>query len=204
MSKRIGFAFTGSFCTLKDAVVQLENLVEMGYKIIPIVSYSVNEWNTRFENKDEFKRQISDATGEEIVSTIIQAERFGPKDPLDALIVAPTTGNTVAKLTHGITDTPVTMAVKATLRNNKPVVLAIATNDAISTNGPNIMTLLYRDNYYLVPLEQDDPAKKPSSLIAKFGLIPHTLCEAMNGIWNENAVPEELRCKMLRGPKRDV
>jgi dipicolinate synthase subunit B len=174
----------------------------MGYHVHPIMSYSVRDWDTRFGSKDHFKSEIEGITGEEIITTVVEAEQFGPKKPLDALVVAPTTGNTIAKLTYGITDTPVTMAVKATLRNEKPVVLAIATNDGISTNGPNIMTLLYRQNYYLVPLTQDDPVKIPNSLIANFGLIIPTLCEAMNSNWNEKAIPETLRAKMLRGPKR--
>jgi dipicolinate synthase subunit B len=202
MSKNIGWAFTGSYCTLDQAIYQLENLMEYGYKVYPIASPGVIKDNTRFGNGKDFENKIMNITGEEIVTDIIKAEEFGPIIPLDAIVVAPTTGNTVAKLAHGITDTPVTMAVKATLRNKKPVVLAIATNDAISTNGPNIMALLYRENYYLVPLAQDDPIKKPNSLIAKFGLIIPTLCDALNGKWNENTIPQELRAKMLRGPKR--
>lgn len=202
MVKKIGFALTRSYCTLKTAIEQMENLMEKGYKIYPIASLGVIEDNTRFGKGEEFKKRIIDITGEEIVTDIINAEQFGPTNPLDAIVVAPATGNTVAKLAHGITDTPVTMAVKATLRNKKPVILAIATNDAVSTNGPNIIALLYRENYYIVPLIQDDPVKKPTSLISKFDKLVPTVEEALKGIWSEDVVPEGFKIKMRLGPTK--
>ncbi len=200
---KIGFAMTSSYCTLEKAIEQLENLVEKGYDVHPITSPDVIGKTTRFGCCKQFKNRIENITEKPVVSSIVEAEKFGPLEPLDAIIVAPATGNTVAKLTNGITDTPVTMAVKATLRNEKPVVLAIATNDALGANGPNIISLYYRKNYFLVPITQDDPIKKPNSMIADFNMIEPTLEYALNNSQIDNAITKDIRVKMLSASKKN-
>ncbi|MGI6701321.1 MAG: dipicolinate synthase subunit B [Christensenellales bacterium] len=181
MNKNIGFAITGSFCTFRQIFSPIRTLIAEGYNIIPIFSYSVTDTDTRFYLAKEFKREIIELTGKEPITTIVDAEPIGPKSLLDVLVVAPCTGNTLAKINHAITDTPVTMAVKAHLRNDKPVVIAISTNDGLSANAKNIGELLIRKNIYFVPYTQDDCVKKTRSLVADFTLIPETIFGALNG-----------------------
>ena len=168
----IGYAFCGSFCTLKDSLVILERLANKGYEIQPIMSDTVYNTDTRFFEKEELKRRVRTLTGRQIIHTVKDAEPLGPTSPLSALIIAPCTGNTIAKLAGGITDTAVTMAAKAHLRKDRPLLIALASNDALSQNLGNISKLLTRKAVGFVPLVQDDPSGKPHSLVAKMEMIP--------------------------------
>ena len=176
----LGFAMCGSFCTFNSVLQQLEILCKT-YRIIPIMSQTSFECDTRFGTAEHFRRRVSDLCGHEILHTLPQVEPIGPKKLLDAIVVAPATGNTLAKLAHGIADTPVTLAVKAHLRNEAPVILAVSTNDALAGNAANIGTLLARRHYYFVPMRQDAPQKKPRSVVADFSLLPQTLEQALLG-----------------------
>ncbi|MBQ8141448.1 MAG: dipicolinate synthase subunit B [Clostridia bacterium] len=177
----IGYAFCGSFCTHKSSLAQMEALVKDGYDILPIVSEKVYDTDTRFGTAKELLMRIEDMCGREAVHTIVDAEPLGPKISLDALIICPCTGNTLAKLAAGITDTAVCMAAKAHLRGNRPLVIALASNDALSANLKNIATMLSRKFVYFVPMSQDDPQKKPHSLVADFSLLRPTLDCAFEG-----------------------
>ena len=176
----IGYAMCGSFCTLADSMQALRDL-STRYDILPILSEITYSTDTRFGKAEDFIREIQALTGHDIIHTIPGAEPIGPKRLLDALIVAPCTGNTLGKLNHGITDTSVTMAVKATLRNERPVILCIATNDALSASYANIGGLSTKKNLYFVPYRQDDPVKQATSLIADFTKIQDTLAAALEG-----------------------
>ncbi len=177
----IGYAFCGSFCTHKKSIEMLEKIIKSGYDVQPIMSETVYNTNTRFGNASELIEKVVEMCGREVIHTIVQAEPLGPKVKLDALIISPCTGNTLAKMANGITDTSVTMAAKAHLRSNRPLVLALASNDALSANLKNVGTLLSRKSVYFVPLEQDEPVEKPHSLIADFNLLPETLSFALQG-----------------------
>ncbi len=177
----IGWAFCGSFCTMSKGISHMEKFAEKT-DILPIFSYSVQNTVTRFGTPDEFRERIEKACKKEVLCAIETCEPIGPKNFLSALIIAPCTGNTLAKIASGITDTPVTMAAKAHLRNEKPLVIALASNDAMSANFKNLASLIERKNIYFVPLEQDDPIKKPSSLVADFSKIEETLEYAMRGV----------------------
>ena len=177
--KKIGFAITSSYCTIDKILPQLIILKEAGFDVIPIVSEGVINNNTRFGNGNDFKEKIEQITGHKIVSSIIEAEQFGPKIKLDLLVVAPATGNFIAKLANGITDTTVTMATKATLRNGSPIVIGISTNDGLGLNGKNIMNLLNTKNIYFIPFGQDNYETKPNSLIAHYDLLYQTIEEAL-------------------------
>ena len=176
----IGFALCGSFCTF-SAVFPIIELLKKEYDIVPIFSDAAWTTDTRFGKAAEHIRKVSAICEREPVHTIAQAEPIGPKKLLDALIIAPCTGNTLAKLAHGIADGPVTMAAKSHLRNGRPVIVAVSTNDGLGTAAENIGRLMSRRNYYLVPFRQDDPHGKPSSLIADMTWIPETLRCALNG-----------------------
>ncbi len=179
--KTIGFAFTGSFCTLKKVITELEILANTGINIVPVMSANAYSTDTRFGTAEEFIEKIRKITGNEIIHTIAGAEPIGPKNLLDALIIAPCTGNTLAKLANGITDTSVTMAAKATLRNQKPVIIAVSTNDGLGGSGKNIGLLHNTKNIYFVPYGQDDPDKKTNSLVADMSKITETLFSALQG-----------------------
>ena len=178
---KIGFAITSSYCTVEKIIKQIEELVNLGYEVVPIASPGVVSCNTRFGKGKDFKYVIEKITGKEVVSTIIDAERFGPSEKLDLLVIAPATGNYIAKLAHGITDTPVTMATKATLRNGSPIVIGVSTNDGLGLNGENIMRLLNTKNIYFIPFGQDNYEKKPNSLIAHYDLLVPTIEKALSG-----------------------
>jgi dipicolinate synthase subunit B len=179
--KKIGFAITGSFCTIPEVIIELERLAFLGADVYPILSATVATTNTRFGRADDFRRRIELAAGKDCIDTIAEAEPIGPKKLLDLLVVAPCTGNTLGKIANGITDTPVTMAAKAHLRNQMPLVLAIATNDGLAASAKNLGMLLNTRNIYFVPFGQDDPEKKTTSLIAHFGLIVPTIELALEG-----------------------
>ncbi len=171
----IGYAFCGSFCTHKKSLEQLRGLKEKGYDILPIMSDNVYNTDTYFGKAEDLKKEVREITGREIVHSIVDAEPLGPKIHLDALVIAPCTGNTLAKLARGITDTPVTMAAKAHLRSDRPLVIALCSNDALSANLQNISILLERKNVFFVPMRQDDPSKKPHSLVSEFSRLEKTL-----------------------------
>lgn len=177
---KIGFAITSSYCTVEKIMEQVLNLVELGYDVIPIASPGVISCNTRFGKGRDFKEILESITGHEVTCTIVDAERFGPKEKLDLLVIAPATGNTIAKLAHGITDSPVTMATKATLRNGSPIVIGVSTNDGLGLNGENIMKLLNTKNIYFIPFGQDNCLKKPNSLISHFDMLIPTIEEALS------------------------
>ena len=177
--KKIGFAITSSFCTIERIIEQISILKAEGYDVIPIASPEVISCDTRFGKGENFKRLIETITQKEIITTIIEAEKFGPTEKLDALVIAPATGNFIAKLANGITDTPVTMATKATLRNGSPIVIGVSTNDGLGMNGKNIMELMNTKNIYFIPFGQDDYKNKPNSLIAHYELLLPTLEEAL-------------------------
>ena len=164
----IGYAFCGSFCTHEASLAVLSKLLDKGYPITPIFSETAYQTDTKFGKAAEIIEKVETMCGRKITHTIPAAERFGPTTPLDTLIIAPCTGNTLAKLSHGITDTAVCMSAKAHLRQNRPLLIALASNDAMSANLENIARLLNRKNVYFVPMRQDDPNKKPHSLVADF------------------------------------
>lgn len=174
--KTVGFAICGSFCTFSKVIPQISVLLEAGFDIIPIMSDSSYITDTRFGKAKDFITHIEELCKKPIIHTIAGAEPIGPKALLDILIIAPCTGNTLGKLAAGITDTSVTMAAKAHLRNGRPVLIAVSTNDALSASAKNIGLLLNAKNIYFVPFTQDDPAGKPSSMVADMNqILPSTL-----------------------------
>lgn len=177
---KIGLGITGSFCTFDKIYPQIEVLKNKNYTIIPIVNEKIITWNTRFGNGEDIKKKLEDLCENKVVSTIIEAEKFGPSEPLDLMAIAPATGNFVAGLANGITDSTVTMAAKATLRNGNPIVIGVSTNDGLSANAKNISELLNRKNIFFIPFGQDDPINKPNSLIAHYDLLFETINEALN------------------------
>ena len=177
----LGYAFCGSFCTLSRSLEAMRELVAEGFEIQPIMTPFVYSADTRFTEAETFRRRVSEITGRDIIHTIEAAEPLGPKTPLEALIIAPCTGNTLAKIANGITDTSVTMAAKAHLRCDRPLLIALASNDAMSQNLPNLAGLLQRKSIYFVPMRQDDPGHKPHSLIADFSRIGECLEAALIG-----------------------
>ncbi len=176
----LGFAMCGSFCTLDKAMEQLAALKEE-YGLLPVMSDNVYKTDTRFGRASDFIEKTEELTGKKVLHTIAEAEPIGPKHLADAMIVCPCTGNTLSKLALGITDTPVTMAVKSTLRVGLPVIICLASNDAIAASGPNAVRLMNTKNVYFVPLRQDDPVKKPFSLVADFSLLGETVRAALKG-----------------------
>lgn len=177
---RIGFAVCGSFCTFSQVFPVMETLAK-AHTLIPIFSPAAAQIDSRFGTAREHLDRATDICGRAPLCAIAQVEPIGPKKLLDALIVAPCTGNTLAKLSHGVADTAVTMAVKSHLRNGRPVLVAVSTNDALAGAAENIGRLLGRKHYYFVPFRQDDPAGKPFSLVADFSRIPAALDEALEG-----------------------
>lgn len=178
---RIGFCVTGSFCTFSEIIPQIQKLVEEGAEVIPIFSYSVDTMDTRFFAAKDFKEIVENITGRKVINTIVEAEPIGPKKMLDVVVIAPCTGNSLAKLAMGITDTPVIMAAKAHLRNLKPVVIAVSTNDGLGNNGKNIALLMNTKNIYFVPFRQDNPVEKANSIVADMDKIYDTVLCALEG-----------------------
>lgn len=177
----ICYGICGSFCTLDKSLEQMKILSDTGEEILPVLSYNAYSTDTRFGTAESFLKKITDICKREPIHTIKDAEPIGPVIKPDIMIIAPCTGNTLAKLANGISDTPVTLAAKSHLRNNRPLILALATNDGLSGNFKNLATLYNRKNIFFVPLVQDDVMKKPFSLVAKFSLIPATIQAARNG-----------------------
>lgn len=182
MDKKIsvGFAICGSFCTFKEIINEMKTLADKGYDIVPIMSFNAYNTDTRFGKAKEHIERIESICGKKIISTIPDAEPIGPKKILDIMIIEPCTGNTAAKLANGITDTPVTLAAKAHLRNERPLLIAISTNDALSGSAKNIGKLINMKNIYFVPFKQDNPDDKPRSMIADFSKTESAIISAMN------------------------
>lgn len=178
--KRLGLALCGSYCTYEKLFAAAEKLSEK-YELVPIMSENAAETDSRFGAASEHIKRLMLLSGKKVVTTIDEAEPLGPSQPMEALLIAPCTGNTLAKLANGITDSSVTMAAKAHLRNGRPVIIALSTNDGLSGSAENIAKLLNRKNFYFVPFRQDDPAKKPRSLQAEFSLLDETIQAALRG-----------------------
>lgn len=179
--KNVGIALTGSFCTFDRAFQEFEKLAAEGANLFPIFSVPSATFDTRFGKAEAWFTRAEKISGKPPVTTIIEAEKFGPGNLLDVLIIAPCTGNTLAKLAYGITDSPVLMAAKGHLRNNKPLVLAISTNDALGANMKNIGLLMNTKNIYFVPYGQDNYKAKPFSMVAHYDLVHPTILEALQG-----------------------
>jgi dipicolinate synthase subunit B len=179
--KEIGFAITGSYCTFHQVIPQIRKLKDMGAQIHPIVSENVSKTDTRFMKVEELYDKLQCITGREVIDTIVKAEPIGPNSLFDLLIIAPCTGNTVSKIALGITDTPVVMAVKSHLRNLKPVLIAIATNDALGASAKNIGALMNTQNIFFVPMSQDNYIQKATSMVAEMDMIPKAATLALEG-----------------------
>ncbi|MEG0473315.1 MAG: dipicolinate synthase subunit B [Solibacillus sp.] len=173
--KRIGLGITASHCTYEDVVPKIQQFRDAGATVVPIITPSVLHAATRFGTGAEWIEKIEAFAGEKVVSSIAEAEPFGPKNPLDCMVIAPMTGNSISKFANAATDSAVLMAAKATLRNGSPVVLGISTNDALGLNGMNVMKLMNAKNIYFIPFGQDDPILKPTSLIADFTKMLETV-----------------------------
>nr|WP_325184605.1 dipicolinate synthase subunit B [uncultured Oscillibacter sp.] len=180
-TERVGFAVSGSFCTHEKVLKALEGLTAVYETVIPIVSEISAFTDTRFGNSEDLLERLEDLTGQEVLCDIPSVEPIGPKKLLDVLVIAPATGNTIAKLANGIADTAVTMAAKSHLRNGRPVVVAVSSNDGLAAGAKNIGELLVRKHYYFVPFGQDNAAAKPCSLVADFEKIPETVDAALRG-----------------------
>jgi dipicolinate synthase subunit B len=191
--KRIGFGLTGSHCTYDAVIPEIEKLVKEGAEVLPIVTYTVKATNTRFGEGEEWVKKLEEITGNEVIDTIVKAEPLGPKIPLDCMVIAPLTGNSMSKLANAMTDSPVLMAAKATMRNHRPVVLGISTNDALGLNGVNLMRLMAAKNIYFIPFGQDAPHTKPNSMVAKMSLLRDTILAALEGKQLQPVIIEKFR-----------
>ena len=177
----LGVVITASFCTLKKTLVVLNSLKDNGYDIYPVLSNKVIEYDTRFGKAQDFINEVEKISGKKIVSDIVDAEKFGPVNKMDAMLVIPATGDFMAKMANSITDNAANLAVKATLRNQSPIIIAVSTNDGLSLSGQNIVKLINLKNVYFVPFGQDDYQKKPNSLVAHFDMVIPTIESALNG-----------------------
>lgn len=178
---KIGVILTGSHCTINDVIPEIKHLINEGADVLPVFSYTVDNTDNRFYRVEDLKKTITDLTDHEIINTIVGAEPIGPQKLLDIVVVAPATGNTIAKMAHGIADTPALMAIKAQLRNQRPVVIAVSSNDALGVNASNIGLLLNMKNIFFVPFRQDNPAEKANSVVACMSLITDTVINALQG-----------------------
>lgn len=176
----LGVALCGSFCTFAKAIQTIEELVRLGVNVTPIMSFNAYETSTRFGEASSIISQIETITGKEIIHSIATSEPLGPKNLIDAILIAPCTGNTLAKLNYGITDTPTLLATKSLMRNGKPIIICLATNDGLGANLKNIGGLMNKKNVFFVPLGQDNPMNKPYSLVADFSKIIPTLDAALD------------------------
>ncbi|MBA4494386.1 dipicolinate synthase subunit B [Paenactinomyces guangxiensis] len=189
----IGFGMTGSHCTHDEVLPQMKRLAELGARVIPIISHTVAMVDSRFGTAEDWKRKIKEITGETPLMTIPETEPLGPSKMLDCLVIAPCTGNTIARLANALTDGPILMAAKAQMRNHRPVVLAISTNDALGLNAANLAKLLAAKDIYFVPFGQDAPEKKPKSMVARMELIPAACLSAIEGKQLQPLIVEKYR-----------
>ncbi|MEK4761495.1 dipicolinate synthase subunit B [Viridibacillus sp. FSL E2-0187] len=177
--KRIGFGITASHCTYEEVVPKIKHLRDEGATVVPIITHSVLHAATRFGTGEEWIAKIEEVAGHKVIKTMADAEPLGPRNPLDCMVIAPMTGNSLSKFANAATESPVLMAAKATLRNGSPVVIGVSTNDALGLNGMNLMKLLNTKNIFFIPFGQDDPYKKPNSLISDFTKINETVINAL-------------------------
>jgi dipicolinate synthase subunit B len=193
IGKRIGFGLTGSHCTYDAVFPEIKRLVESGVEVIPVVTYTVKNTETRFGIGEDWIEKIEQVTGRKVIDSIVDAEPLGPKLPLDCMVIAPLTGNSMSKMANALTDSPVLMAAKATLRNRNPVVLGISTNDALGLNGVNLMRLMSTKHIYFIPYGQDDPINKPNSMVAKMSLLQETVEAAIDSRQFQPVIIERFR-----------
>jgi len=177
----VGYALSGSHCTLEEIMPQIQRFIDAGANVIPIVSNTLLTIDTRFGTAEKWRSELTRITGNEIISTIVQAEPLGPSKKIDVLTIAPCTGNTTSRLANAITDSAVLMAAKSQMRNGRPIVIAISTNDGLGLNAANVAKLLVTKNIYFVPFGQDDPINKPNSLVARMDLIMEACESALKG-----------------------
>jgi len=177
----VGYALSGSHCTFAEVMPQIKRFVDAGARVIPIVTETIMRTDTRFGTSEEWRTKLKEITGSEIISTIVEAEPLGPSKLIDVLVIAPCTGNTTSKLANAMTDSAVLMAAKAQMRNGRPVVLAISTNDGLGLNASNIAKLLNAKHIYFVPFGQDNPEQKPNSLVARMDLLLEAAEAALSG-----------------------
>ncbi|MCU9612053.1 dipicolinate synthase subunit B [Caldibacillus lycopersici] len=177
--KRIGYGITGSHCTYDEVFPEIVHLMEEGAEVVPIVTWTVKNTDTRFYKADDWIEKIEDATGKKVIDNIVDAEPLGPQNPLDCMVIAPLTGNSMSKMANALTDSPVLMAAKATMRNHRPVVLGISTNDALGLNGVNLMRLIAAKDIYFIPFGQDDPINKPKSMVSDMTMLVETVKAAL-------------------------
>ena len=178
----LGFALTGSFCTFDKAFAQMEDLIRRGYEILPVLSFRAANTDTRFYLADMVRERVHAITGRLPLCTLPEVEPIGPKKLTDAYVIAPATGSTLARLAAGLFDTPATLGAKSHLRNDRPVILAVSTNDGLGLAAQNIGRLMAYRNFYFVPFAQDDPQRKPRSLVARFELLAPTISAALSGV----------------------
>lgn len=178
---KVGYAFCASFCTLERSFDEMKKLAELGAQIYPVMSERASSTDSRFTVAKEFKERVKSIAGRDVVASVEEAEPFGPAVPLDVLIIAPCTGNTLAKISLGISDSAVSMAAKAHLRADRLTLIALSSNDAMSRNLPSIAKMLEHKSVYFLPMRQDDPAKKPHSLVAEYSLMQNALDAALKG-----------------------
>lgn len=191
--KRIGFGLTGSHCTYDAVVPQVQELVNAGAEVVAFVTYTVKNTVTHFGDGRDWIKKVEEITGNEVVDSIVKAEPYGPRKPLDCMVIAPMTGNSISKFASAMTDSPVLMAAKATMRNLNPVVLGISTNDALGLNGVNIMTLMAAKHIYFIPFGQDNPEKKATSLVARMEALKQTIEAALEGKQFQPVLIEKFR-----------
>lgn len=191
--KKIGFGMTGSHCTYDAVLPEVEKLVQLGAEVVPVVTYTLANTNTRFGEGLEWLEKIEKITGRKVIASIVDAEPLGPKEPLDCMVIAPLTGNSMSKFANALTDSPVLMAAKATLRNSKPVVLGISTNDALGLNGVNLMKLMAAKNIYFIPFGQDDIHLKPTSMVAQMDYLSETVIAALSNKQYQPVIIERYR-----------
>lgn len=189
----IGFAMTGSFCTFEKAMTQMEELVRRGYEVLPILSYNAASQDTRFFSAAEVIERVRHVTGNAPLMTLSEVEPIGPKKMTDLYLIAPATGNSLAKLANGIFDTPALLGAKSHLRNDRPVLIAVSTNDGLGLAAQNIGRLMSQRNLYFVPFSQDDPVRKPRSLVAHFDLIPKAITAALCGVQLQPILAEKVK-----------
>ena len=177
----IGYALTGSFCTLEQSILQIEALINNGHNVLPIMSYNCATTDTRFGKAKEFIRRIESITNNTVIRTLTAAEPLGPKNMTDVMVVLPCTGTTISKLKNGIYDSPVTLAVKSHLRNGRPLIIGVSTNDALTVTAKNIGELMNYKHHYFIPLRQDNPVEKPASIVCDFNKLNDTIEAALDG-----------------------
>lgn len=191
--KHIGFGLTGSHCTYEAVVPQIQRLLDAGAEVTMFVTYTVKNTVTRFGDGRDWVKKVEDMTGKKAIDSIVEAEPYGPKYPLDCMVISPMTGNSISKFANAMTDSSVLMAAKATMRNLNPVVLGISTNDALGLSGVNIMTLMAAKHIYFIPFGQDNPEKKPTSLVSRMEATSETVAAALEGKQLQPVIVEKFR-----------